>query len=391
MPDRSDTDQAAWRELFPVTRDWAFFNHAAIAAPSSRTRKAMLEAIDSQMTAGSQAYYSWAETIAAARQRLATLVGSTAQDLAFIPNTSTGLALIAEGYPWRTGDAVLVPVPDFPANVYPWQHLERRGVRVIAVPRRNGALEVEDFDRQLTPATRMLVVSSVDYTTGYRTDLADLGRFCRQHGLIFGVDAIQSLGVETLAVEQLGIDFLAAGAHKWLLGPVGIGLLYVSRRLRERLTPPLVGWKSVTDEEDFRLHFDLRQDAAALEPGTLNFPGIAGLEAAVALLQKVGMVPIQAKVTALVDRLAEGLQARDFRLAIPHPQQRCGILSFIPPGDPHRLFGQLQKAGIALAVRGPFLRLSPHFYNNTADIDRLWTALDDRQSAQFSRAGRIRR
>lgn len=378
MSEPRQRDWAAWREQFPVTRNGAFFNHAAIAAPSARCREAMQQAIGQQVAQGSQAYRTWTELVATTRQRLADLVGGAAQDIAFVPNTSSGLGMVAEGYPWQPGDAVLVPTPDFPANVYPWQHLERRGVRIIPVSRRDGALEVEDFARRLTPAARMLVVSSVDYASGYRVDLAALGRFCREHELVFGVDAIQSLGVRPLAVTELGIDFLAAGAHKWLLGPMGIGLLYLSERLRRQLSPPLVGWKSVVREEDFRLHFDLREDAAGFEPGTLNLVGIAGLDAAVALLQEVGLARIEQRVAGLVDQLAEGLLARGCQLLTPRQaQQRCGILSFLPPGEPRRLFGHLQQAKVAVALRGPGLRVSPHFYNDAEDLQRLWAALDE--------------
>jgi selenocysteine lyase/cysteine desulfurase len=330
-----------------------------------------------QASLGSAGYRLWSERIATVRSQAAAFIGATSGEIAFVPNTSTGLSLIAEALPWQAGEAVLVPTPDFPANIYPWRHLARRGVQVVDIPRRGGRLEVADVAGRLVPHARVLALSSVDYATGFVADLPAFGAFCREHGLLLVVDAIQSLGVLPLDVRRCGIHALASGAHKWLCGPLGIGLLYVEKELLARLTPPLAGWKSVADEENFALHFTLRDDAAVFEPGTLNLAGIAGLGAALELLTEVGSARIRSQVAVLTEQLTAGLEERGWLLASPRKElERAGIVAFTGRGDPQELFRHLTASGIAVALRHDRIRLSPHFANTAEDIIRFFTALD---------------
>lgn len=368
----------AWRELFPVTRDQIFLNNAAMAPPSLRVVEAMHAFMGECAAQASRDYAAWGRRLSGARAKAARLVGGEAQDLAFVGNTSFGLSLVAQSFPWRAGDAVLVPVPDFPSNVYPWQNLQRQGVRIIEVPRRDGRIAPADFERALTERTRMLTLSSVDYAGGFAADLAQIGAWCREKGLIFVVDAIQSLGVLPVDAPRLGIHALAAGAHKWLLGPMGIGLLYLAPELRELLQPALTGWKAVVDPENFALHFQLREDAAVFEPGTLNLAGIFGLEAALDLLYEVGQEEIRRRVFTWCDDLAAGLRERGLAVTSPlAAAERAGLLFFAPPGKAEALFHALLARGVMLSLRNGRLRLSPHFYNNEADVAGFFAALDD--------------
>lgn len=371
-------DLAPLRQLFPVAREHTFLNHAAIAAPPQPVVDAVAGFMADCSTRGSAGYGRWLIRLAEVRRQAAGLLGAAADEIAFIPNTSTGLATVAEGLRWRAGEAVLAATPDFPANVYPWQHLERRGVRVRFVERREGGrLGPEDFARALAPGTRLLAVSSVDYVTGFAVDLPALGAFCRERGLLLCVDAIQSLGVLPLDVKACGIHLLAAGGHKWLLGPVGSGVLFVDRSVTDLLDPPMVGWKSVVDEENFELHFELKEDAGRFEPGTLNLPGIFGLGAALELLASVGIDSIRQRVLALNDRLAAGLQERGLEVASPRDAgEGSGILSFLPPGEAQRCFRFLGERKVALALRGGAIRLSPHFWNDESDIEAFFAAFD---------------
>lgn len=366
-----------WRKLFPVTCSQIFFNNAAMAPPSLRVVQAMQGFMTECAEQSSRNYAAWGRRVTQVRNKAAALIGGQASDIAFTGNTSFGLSYVAQSFPWLPGDAVLVPVPDFPSNVYPWQNLKNRGVEVIEVPRRDGRLTREDCDRALTPGTRMLTLSSVDYASGYAADLMDLGDWCREKGLIFVVDAIQSLGVLPLDVQRMGIHALAAGAHKWLLGPMGIGLLYVAPHLRSLLQPCLAGWKSVVDPENFELHFQLREDAAVFEPGTLNLAGIFGLEAALDLLSEVGAENIRARVFAVCDALVAGLRERGLKVPTSlQAQERSGLIFFEAP-EPERLFRALQAKDVMLSLRNKRLRLSPHFYNNEEDVVRFFRALDE--------------
>lgn len=369
---------AAIRTQFPVARECTFLNHAAVAAPPQPVVDAVAGLLSECSGRGSLDYGHWLSRLARVRRQAADLIGAAAEEIAFVPNTSTGLATVAEGLDWRPGEAVLVTVPDFPANVYPWQHLERKGVVVRRIERRaDGRFGPEEISRALLPGARLLAISSVDYVTGFAADLPALGDFCRSKGLLFCVDAIQSLGLLPVDVKKCGIHLLAAGGHKWLLGPLGSGLLYVDREVVSRFVPPLVGWKSVVNEEDFELHFELKRDAGKFEPGTLNLPGIFGLGAALELLQSVGVANIRQRVLALNDRFAEALQARGLEVVSPWGEtERSGILSFRPPVDALHCFRLLAGRKVLVSPRGGLIRLSPHFWNDESDVEAFFAALD---------------
>jgi selenocysteine lyase/cysteine desulfurase len=371
-------DFSAVRAQFPVSREFTFLNHAATAAPPQPVVEAVNGFLAECASRGSRDYGRWLARLAGIRRQAAELIGASAEEIAFVPNTSAGLAMVAEGLRWRPGEAVLVAVPDFPANVYPWQHLERKGVIVRFVERRpGGRFGPEDVARALVPGARLLAVSSVDYVTGFAADLPALGEFCREQGLLLCVDAIQSLGVLPLDVRTCGIHLLAAGGHKWLLGPMGSGLLFVDRSVADLIEPPLVGWKSMADEENFELHFELKRDAGKFEPGTLNLPGIFGLGAALGMLQSVGVGIIRQRVLALNDRFADGLRERGLEVVSPRGEtERSGILSFRPPGDALRCFRFLTERRVVVSPRGGMLRLSPHFWNDESDLDAFFAAFD---------------
>jgi selenocysteine lyase/cysteine desulfurase len=370
-------EPAACRIFFPALEKQVFLNHAGIAPCSTRVIAAMRTVLTEQANLGSAGYRLWTERVAAVRRQAAAFIGAAAEEVAFVPNTSSGLSLVAAALPWQAGEAVLVPTPDFPANVYPWWHLSRRGVRIIDVPRRDGRLEVADLARALHPDARVLALSSVDFATGFAADLPAIGSICREHDLLLVVDAIQSLGVLPLDVKRCGIHALAAGAHKWLCGPQGIGVLYIDRNLLPQLTPPLVGWKSVADEETFALHFDLRRDAAGFEPGTLDVAGIAGLGAALELLTEVGSARIRAQVTTLTGQLGAGLEQRGWRLVSPRQgSDQAGIVACTGSANPQEVFRHLAANDIIVALRHGNLRLSPHFANNAGDIVNFFAVLD---------------
>lgn len=371
------SDLPALRSRFPICAEKVFLNHAAMAPPSLPVVEAMHRFMGECAHEASRNYSAWGKRLAGVRRKAAALVGGEAADLAFTGNTSFGLALVAESFPWQPGDEVLMPVPDFPSNVYPWQNLRRKGIEAIEVPRRHGRIGRDDFARLLTPRVRMVTVSSVDYASGFAADLADLGEFCREKGLFLVVDGVQSLGALPLAVREMGIHALAAGSHKWLLGPMGTGLLYLAPELRSLLQPALVGWKSVENEEDFALNFRLRADAAAFEPGTPNYAGLFGLEAALDLLAGVGAETVRARIFATIDQLAAGLRQRGLKITSSlEPAERSGILCFEPPGPPEALFRALLAAGVLLSLRNGRLRLSPHVYNDESDVERFFAALD---------------
>ena len=290
-------------------------NHAAISPLSMRVVSTVESLFREFSHYGSEYYPRWAKRIEEVRRLFAALVHADPGEIAFVTNTSEGLSAIAAGLDWKEGDGVLIARPDFPANVYPWMNLERKGVRVHCFERNGGRFSIEEVDKALTPGTRVLSLSSVDFATGFLCDLEALGEFCHRKGLLFCVDAIQSLGLIPIDVRKYGIHFLASGGHKWLLSAMGCGCLFVSKDVDDLVHPVQVGWKSVVQEEEFfQIQFDLKPDALRFEPGTMNVAGIYGLGASLELLMEVDIEKAYAHVMALNDLLYEGLKERKVRI-----------------------------------------------------------------------------
>jgi cysteine desulfurase/selenocysteine lyase len=371
-------DFDTYRSEFPITKTCCFMNHAAVSPPPVRVTRAV-ESLMAEFGSFEVDHYArWMKRVAEVRHLFARLIQGSPDEIAFIGNTSEGLGTVAAGLEWKAGDGVLVPMPEFPANVYPWMNLERQGVEVKFIPRKNGRFGVEAVDKALDPGSRLLSVSSVDFSTGFRCDLEALGDFCKRKGLLFCVDAIQSLGLIHMDVKKYGIHFLAAAGHKWLLSTMGCGGLYISEAVKDRIHPGRVGWKSVVHEEDFfHLHFDLKPDARRFETGTLNLPGIYALGAAIGLLLDAGIEKIFERVLALNDLLIRGLEGRRVQIATPMgKEERSGILSFIPLADPKALYKFLSQKRVAVSLRENMIRLSPHFYNNGEDVAAFFDAMD---------------
>ena len=287
--------------------------------------------------------------------------------------------MLRGGLKWKEGDVVLVTRPEFPANIYPWMNLERQGVFLQSVQRREGRFGIREIEKMLKPRTRLLSVSSVDFATGFYCDLESIGDFCKRKGLLFCVDAIQSLGVIPMDVKKFGIHFLAAGGHKWILSTMGCGTLFISNEVNDMVHPERVGWKSVVDEDEFfQPSFDLKPDALRFESGTMNFAGIYALGAAIDLLQELGIEKIYHNVLNINGLLLQGLMDRNVRIMTPMGrEERSGILSFIPSSDPKPLYQFLNQKNIVVSLRNDLIRISPHFYNNEDDVRIFFDALDE--------------
>lgn len=371
-------DFADYRSEFPITKTTNFMNHAAISAPPMRVVRAAQDLLRECSSSGSAAYPKWMERIDAVRGLASQLINAAPEEIAFTGNTSDGLSTIASGLEWHPGEGVLVPSPDFPANIYPWMNLARHGVKVHFFERKGGKFGLQEIQKALCPGTRLLSVSSVDFATGYHCDLEALGDFCRNKGLLFCVDAIQSLGIMPMDVKRCGIHFLAAGGHKWLLGTMGCGILYISEEVNSLVHPSRVGWKSVKDEEEFfTIRFDLKPDALRFESGTMNVAGIYALGAAMELLLEVGVERIFTHVLSLNDDLIQGVQDRGQQVVTPlGAGERSGIVSLVPSFDPKPFYRYLIQEHVVVSLRNHMIRLSPHFYNTREDIDRFLEIFD---------------
>ncbi len=368
------------RSFFPVTQELVYLNHAGVAPISSRVAEALARYGHLASHRGAFEYDAvYDAEIERVRGRAATLLGAERDEIAFVKNTTEGLGLVASGLDWRPGDRVVTCDLEYPSNVYPWWSLRERGVETRMLRGENGRLPLERVEEALRdPAVRLLALSSVEFGSGFRHDLPALGSLCRERGVLFCVDAIQSLGCLPLEPAACDIDFLAADGHKWLLSVEGCGIFYCTRRLLQQLVPRTVGWRSVADEHDFDTYQTrLKENAGRFEEGTPNTAGIFGLGAAIDLLLELGVPRIAERVLSLCERLVAGLRARGAELRSPRgPSERSGIVSFVLPGEsPKRTAARLRERRIFVVVRRGGVRVSPHFYNDEFEIDALLEAL----------------
>jgi selenocysteine lyase/cysteine desulfurase len=366
-------DLDAYRSEFPVVQEQLYFNHAGVAPTSQRVATAMREWIDDVLHHGVRFERGWEARTENTRKLAAKMIGAAPEELALVRNTSHGLGLVAEGLDWRPGDEVAVASAiEYPSNVYPWLHLRDRGVVVREIEPREGGVTPEAVAAALTPRTRLVALSSVQFATGYRTDLDTIGALCERSGVLFCVDGIQSVGCMPVDVKKSRIHFLSADSHKWMLGVSGVGFLYVDRSVLPRVRPVLVGWRSTTDAWNFnRAHFELRPDAGKFEEGSHNYAGTYALGAALGLLLEVGMESVHARIQALLTHLDTELRAFGCETG-PSPEHRAGILTFLPPrGEVKALASHLSERNVSFSLRRGRIRISPHFYNQPGEIDRL--------------------
>ncbi|HUO86139.1 MAG TPA: aminotransferase class V-fold PLP-dependent enzyme, partial [Thermoanaerobaculia bacterium] len=286
------------RARFPVTADWVYLNHAAIGPLTAAAADRLAELARSVAATGDRRWPQRNDGVEEVRHGVARLLGAGApSSVAFVENTSAALSLVAQGLPWRRGENVVTAACEYPSNVYPWMILERHGVELRRVAERpGGRLEPDDLLARCDESTRVLALSWVQYASGLRSDLSVLAAACRERDVLFVVDAIQGLGALALDVEATGVDVVAAAGHKWLLGPEGVGLLYLSPRAVERLTPTRAGWRSMVHRYDWeRLVVDFAPGALALECGTLNVYGILALGASVEVLLAAGREEVESR------------------------------------------------------------------------------------------------
>jgi selenocysteine lyase/cysteine desulfurase len=368
------------RSFFPVTRELAYLDHAGVAPISTRVEDALRRYTDEATRSGARRYARFYDReVERVRDRAAALLGAAREEVAFVKNTTEGLGIVAAGIDWRRGDRVVTCDLEYPSNVYPWWNLRRQGVETVLLPGDRGRLPLDLLEETLhSPRVRLLALSSVEFGSGARNDLVAIGRICRERGVIFCVDAIQSLGCFPIDVEDCGIDFLSADGHKWLLSVEGCGLFFCARRSLELLTPRVVGWRSVTDNHDFdSYHMELQPNAGRFEEGTPNTPGIFALGAAIDLLLEIGVPAISQRVLAHTDALVRGLAERGAEVLSPRGQgEASGIVSFrLAHEEPADTVRRLLARGVVTAARRGGVRASPHFYNDAGDLERLLAAL----------------
>lgn len=364
------------KDLFPVTRNLVYFNHAAVGPLSAPAAEAMERQVRDQRDFGALHWRDWYAEYERLRASAARLIGAREpREIAILKNTSEGLSFVAEGLRWRRGDNAVTTELEFPSNYTPWMRLARRGVECRVARGEGGTITAADIARAIDARTRLVTISSVAFHNGFTADLDAIGELCASRGILFCVDAIQSAGALPIDVRRSKVSFLAADGHKWMCGPEGAAIFYVAAEHRDELEVLESGWTNIDRQGRFlEPPLDLLPDARRFEAGSHNTIGIFGLRAAIDLLLEIGIDVVARRVVANAARLADELESLGFRIATPRPV--CsGIIGAVPPDvekrELIRLHTGLEREGIICAPREGLLRFSPHFYNDDAEIDRV--------------------
>ena len=361
-----------------MAEELIFFDHARVAPLPERVRKVVTAFVDDATRFGTAHYEAWMAGIEQSRQSFARLINAGTDEVAFVKNTSEGLAIVANGLDWKSGDNVVIPDIEFPANVYPWWNLKRLGVETRMVHAVEGRVLFDDLVEQVDARTRLISISSVECNSGFRSDLNRIGAFCKEKGILFCVDAIQSLGLLPMDVKRDHIDFLSADGHKWMLSVEGLGGFYISRDVLEKVYPVTVGWGNMVNAADFmNYEFAFRPGAQRFEEGSPNTMSIHAFGAALDLLLETGIRNIEQRVMALGDTILEQLQRRGLKIvSSTRAEERSGNIAFIMNQDISRLDGWMAENKVKLTVRDGLVRLSPHFYNSEEETLRFFDLLD---------------
>lgn len=373
---------------FPVSRKKIFLAHAGVTALPACAAEAMKDYITASCEE-QQEFSGVLRALSGTRHDAAALLGVDAQEIALLGPTALGLSLFANGLEWRAGDEVVLYGDDYPANVYPWLNLERQGVVIKWLkPESLGKITLAIVEAALTPATRLVALASCHFQTGWRIDIPAIGSLLRSRNILFSLDAIQTLGAFPTPASE--VDFLSADAHKWLLGPLAAGIVYVAKERFSECRPTLLGsWNVQSPDFLAQRTIAFEEGGRRYEPGSLNIAGIYGMGASINLLQKQGLESVSSLILERRDQLEEGLASLGFDFLSPrsHEPLRSGIVTVRHPAcDPARHFASLEKTGIAASLRktrdhGFWLRFSPHYYNTADEINRTLEVLAENKNA----------
>ena len=371
-------------QAFPVARRRIFLAHAGVTSLPACAADAMTSYV-AESSRDQQEFGGVLKEIASTRADAAALLGADSGEIALLGPTSLGLSLFANGIHWKPGDEVVIYGEDYPANVYPWLNLQSRGVVIRYLRTESlGKITPESVEAALTPATRLVALASCHFQTGWRIDIPAISALLRKKGILFSLDAIQTLGAFPITASE--VDFLSADAHKWLLGPLAAGIVYVAKERFETCRPTLLGsWNVKSPDFQAQTSIEFEEGGRRYEPGVLNVAGIYGMRASINLIRSQGLDTVSSLILERRDQLEEGLEGLGFEFLSPRRNEslRSGILTARHPAmDSATLFATLERAQISASCRktrdrGIWLRFSPHFYNTRSEIDRVLNVLSD--------------
>ncbi len=365
------------RNQFPYLETGKIYlNHAATGPWSRFVEEGVQAFVDGRARGGIDIYMDTMRIIGETRAMAASMIGTDAARIAFAQNTSEGLNILASGLDWKPGDRILLFEREFPANIYPFLNARKHGVEIDFVPQRDGRIELDDIEKALTPKTRLCAVSWVQFLSGFRIDLIELRRLCDRVGALLSVDAIQGLGALRLDLRKTPVDFLSAGTQKWQLGPQGLAIVYISERVQEMISQAHLGWISVQDAWNF-FDYDnpLLDDARRYENGTYNSIGLTAFHGALRLFEAIGHDRVDTLVRANTAHAFACARESGFEVITPgNPEARAGIITF-RHDRADELQQHLLEKKMVVSARVGHVRLSPHCYNTTDEIDTVMSAI----------------
>jgi cysteine desulfurase/selenocysteine lyase len=367
------TREFSWTKSEEVT----FLDNAKTGALPARAVQALKTWADLRAEPYRLSTYQDLEVFRRTRELVAKLIGANIGEVACMANTSQGINVASLCLPLERGDVVLTYDGEYPADIYPWMSLANKGVKLELIPKRDGLQDEARLLEELKrPEVKVVTMSWVSFSTGYRADLATIGRACRERGIYFVVDAIQGVGAMTLDVSKLQIDILACGGQKWLLSPWGTGFVYVREELARELEPAVVGWLAMKSSEDFTrmVDYDFKyyDDARRFQINTLPAQDFAGLNASLEMFLELGPAAVEAHIEGIVSEAVKWAQENcdTVRLVTPaDPKKRAGVLA-IAPRDPVAASKALSEANIFHSLREGAIRLSPHCFNTSVEMRR---------------------
>lgn len=371
------SDNSDRLKQFPVATKQIFLAHAAITALPTATAQAMIDYVQAS-SQNHQEFGSVMQDLSQVRHDAARLIGAQPEEIALLGPTALGLSLFANGIEWKPGDEILCYQDDYPSNVYPWTNLARLGVKIRFLrPEIPGRITPELVAAALTPKTRLAALASCNFLTGWRIDIDAIGQILHNHDVLFSLDAIQTLGAFPTEIQH--VDFLSADAHKWLLGPLAIGVVFVRKKRFTECRPTLLGaWNIHSPHFITQDTICFEETARRYEPGVLNATGVYGMWASIRMILAWGIPAISTAILEVRDYLQSRLEEMEFEFLSPKTDPfRSGILTCRHPRLPSpELFRTLESAYITASLRNDrsgasWLRFSPHFYNTHEEIDRV--------------------
>lgn len=374
----SENEKQRLRKNYPhIEAGHVYLNHAAISPLSQAVQEAVTHFLLDRQAGEIDNFMLWEEQTHTVRQRISDLIHAPSPDhISFCGNTSDAISAFTEGLSWSDGDEVILNTHEFPSNVQPYRMLQEKGVRIIyADPGSSGLITRELIEEKITPRTRCVSLSAVQFLSGFRANLKAIGELCRKHHLYFVVDGIQALGATKIDVQDSHIDALATGSHKWLMGPMGIGFLYLSERLQQNLRPYKTGWLSVAEPWELtNFNQEWKPLCAHLEAGTPNMAGLTGLLASLETFTETGIENVWNEIRFLTGYLYERLsEIGGVTLVTPkEDSERAGIVSFTARQFPdvEQEVERLRKKKISISAREQLYRISPHYYSLPSEIDQ---------------------